>query len=538
MINRRRYGYLILFASIVFVVVATVYPFNFVVSPWSLPNSEYASWSDIFSKFEDASSIKDYWRNVWFFMPFGIGLAWVLATTKLKLRSIVLITLVASFSLSLMVETLQVFLPVRVPNITDLITNTVGGVLGVYLFWYQDALLNLFSSIIFRDRSRLTAKSLAAIFSSYFILVFMAILVLLLNVNLKNWDENFRLIIGNELDAPRPWQGYINELAIVDRALSEMEVTNVLAGNNNFWNNLNDSVAAYDFKSQDKFYVDRFNNSEPLVWQGNNFTETSKLEIDRGALLNNNQGTCNNEECERWLVTQKPVFNLIEQLEKTNEFTVNTIIATNNLEQTGPARILSLSKSSFHRNLTLGQDKSSLVLRLRTPVSGDNGTEPELILPNVFNDRESHHLLVTFKRNELNVYIDRVDNRTSFRFVPEITFLSYFPLAIKFWSIDISQKLKLIYPLTFYTVVCLPLGFLGGLWLSLLKNDLFKLLLTGSICVLPAVIIEQFYVMVSGNSVRIFYLLLSISLLSAATLITQFCYGSKLILNKKLLKKV
>jgi glycopeptide antibiotics resistance protein len=185
MMNHRRWGYLILVVSIVFVVMATVYPFNFVVSPWSLPNPEYASWSDIFGKFEDASSVKDYWRNVLFFMPFGFGLACVLATIKLKLRSIVLIALVASFILSLMVETLQVFLPIRVPNITDLITNTLGGVLGVYLYWYKDALLNLLLSIISRDRSRLTAKSMAAIFSSYFALIFIAILVLLLNVNLN-----------------------------------------------------------------------------------------------------------------------------------------------------------------------------------------------------------------------------------------------------------------------------------------------------------------------------------------------------------------
>jgi glycopeptide antibiotics resistance protein len=534
--HRRRWGYLILVASMIFVVMATVYPFKFVVSPWSLPNSEYASLSDVFGKFEDASSVKDYWRNVWFFMPFGIGLAWVLNTTKLKLRSSVLITLVASFVLSLIVETLQVFLPVRVPNITDLITNTLGGVLGVYLYWYKDSLLTLIVSIISRDRSKLTAKSMAAIFGSYFAIVLIAILVLLLNVNLKNWDEKFRLIVGNELESPRPWQGYINELVIVDRALSETEVAEALVDrNNSFWDSLDSSVVAYSFNNKDKFYVDRFNNSEPLVWQGNDFTESGKLQIDRGILLNNNQSlTCNIEQCERWLVTQKPVTRLIERLEKSNEFTVNTIIATNNLDQTGPARILSLSKSSFHRNLTLGQDKSSLVLRLRTPVSGDNASEPELILPKVFNDRELHHLLVTFKSNELNVYIDRVDNRTNFRFVPEITFLSYFPLVIKFWNINISQPLKFIYPLTFYTVICLPLGFLGGLWLSLLKNDLLKLILTGSICVLPAVIIEQSYVLISGDSVRIFYLLLSIFLLSTATLFTQFCYRNKLILNKSL----
>lgn len=226
----------------------------------------------------------------------------------------------------------------------------------------------------------------------------------------------------------------------------------------------------------------------------------------------------------RWLATQKPVVKLIERLETTNEFTLNIIIATNDIEQIGPARIVSISKDSFHRNLTLGQEKSALVLRLRTPVTGDNGQEPELILPKVFQDKKLHQLLITFKGDELTFYIDRVDNRYSFRFSPEITFLSYFPLSIKFWNIDISKNFKFIYPLAFYTIVCFPLGLIGGLWLSLLKNNFLKLALTSLICVLPSVIIEQLYGALSGHLIRSWYLLLSITILSGTTLITHLLY--------------
>jgi hypothetical protein len=52
--------------------------------------------------------------------------------------------------------------------------------------------------------------------------------------------------------------------------------------------------------------------------------------------------------------------------------------------QVGPARILSLSWDPYLRNLTLGQDGDSLVLRLRTPATDENGM-PELRIPNTLS---------------------------------------------------------------------------------------------------------------------------------------------------------
>jgi glycopeptide antibiotics resistance protein len=540
MMNRRNLGYLIVIVSVIFVLLATLYPFEFIVFPWDLPNAEYASLRDVLGNFENASSIKDYWCNILFFMPLGVGLACILNTTKLKLRSISLIALVISFALSLTVETLQVFLPVRVPNITDLITNTLGGFFGVYLYWYKNLVIEFFCTVISRDKTKIKIKSVATSFGIYFACIFIAILVALLNVNLKNWDRDFRIILGNEFENPRPWQGYISHLEIADRALSEPEIKKVFAGkNDSLANNLPEIFTAYSFDNRAIAYKDKFNNTEPLIWQTDisSDEERSKLiieerlsqfqlDINRGVLLNYPSSSNN-----RWLETERPVTKLIDRLETTNEFTLNTVIASQNLEQTGPARIFSISKNSFHRNLTLGQDKSSLALRLRTPVTGDNGTEPELILPKVFLDRELHHVLITFKKDELNFYIDRSERHYTFRFTPEITFLSYLPWSIKFWHIDISKNLNFIYPLSFYTIAFLPLGFIGGLWLSLLKNKLFKLVLTGCICVLPALIIEQLYVTISGHSVRGSYLLLSIAILSITTLFTEAVYWKRVKFN-------
>jgi hypothetical protein len=52
-------------------------------------------------------------------------------------------------------------------------------------------------------------------------------------------------------------------------------------------------------------------------------------------------------------------------------------------DQTGPARIFTLSRDLFHRNLTVAQDGRALVVRLRTPQTSAGGV-PGISLPDVF----------------------------------------------------------------------------------------------------------------------------------------------------------
>ena len=90
-----------------------------------------------------------------------------------------------------------------------------------------------------------------------------------------------------------------------------------------------------------------------------------------------------------WLQSTQPAAALTGSLQRANRFTLDLVITVTDTVQQGPARILSLSRDPWHRNLTLGQDGSSLVVRLRTPFSGENGTHPALVIDNCFAaDRE------------------------------------------------------------------------------------------------------------------------------------------------------
>jgi hypothetical protein len=58
-----------------------------------------------------------------------------------------------------------------------------------------------------------------------------------------------------------------------------------------------------------------------------------------------------------------------------NAFTVVTWIESANIEQAGPARIVTFSRDQFNRNFDLGQVGERLVFRVRTPTTGANGND-------------------------------------------------------------------------------------------------------------------------------------------------------------------
>jgi len=57
---------------------------------------------------------------------------------------------------------------------------------------------------------------------------------------------------------------------------------------------------------------------------------------------------------------------------KSNQLTIEAIITPAKARQTGPARIITFSSNAGSRNFTLGQEADKLVLRLRTPQTGEN----------------------------------------------------------------------------------------------------------------------------------------------------------------------
>ncbi|MAF11814.1 hypothetical protein CMK11_15310 [Candidatus Poribacteria bacterium] len=96
---------------------------------------------------------------------------------------------------------------------------------------------------------------------------------------------------------------------------------------------------------------------------------------------------------------------LLDACRRSNELTVEAVIAPDTLNQTGPARIVTFSSDTGARNFTLGQSGDRLVLRVRTPRTGGNGTNPEFTLCDV-RVGVPQHVLVSCRPGRLRAYRD------------------------------------------------------------------------------------------------------------------------------------
>ena len=106
-----------------------------------------------------------------------------------------------------------------------------------------------------------------------------------------------------------------------------------------------------------------------------------------------------------WVEAPDSAKPLLEACKASNQITLEAIITTTRLDQQGPARIITFSQSPDARNVTLGQKGDKLMLRLRTPGSGKNGINPEVVVGTI-KPNTPHHVVVTYRDGQTSCYID------------------------------------------------------------------------------------------------------------------------------------
>lgn len=91
-----------------------------------------------------------------------------------------------------------------------------------------------------------------------------------------------------------------------------------------------------------------------------------------------------------------------------NGFTLAARITPSSANQAGPARIVSLSADTLHRNFDLGQEGDRLVLRVSTPVSGANGNEYRAVTPSVVRAGEELTVVGIYDGSTSRIYVNGV----------------------------------------------------------------------------------------------------------------------------------
>ncbi|MGB3755213.1 MAG: VanZ family protein [Rivularia sp. (in: cyanobacteria)] len=469
--------------SILAVVVATLYPFNF-----SVPDN--ISKRELVNSFDNNSFFNDQVNNVLLFLPLGFGLTGLLQR-KAKLIVQIIAAILASAALSSSVELLQILVPSRTPTPADIFNNSFGGFLGLICFYIWNS--KSFKAILQRIENSQASNSISKItlfFAGYIILTFLLTIPWQATTNLSGWNSSFPLIIGNERTADRGWEGNISELNITNRAFSQNQVKQLFSQSNNFPTQGDSLLASYEFNGQAP-YKDKTGKQPDLVWQGESTTQNqNKVFISPN----------------RWLQTATPVTSLTESISKTSKFTISTTLTTTKTEQNGPARIISLSNDSFRRNFTLGQQGSDLVFRVRTPLTGANAADVKLDVPGVFKDAKPHHIVITYSKSSLIIYVDNIAN------IHTLNLLDLIP----------KEKRFFYYGLTF-----IPLGLCLALLTTLAKRKInfYRFMLPAGI-ILPSLILEGILVQESGKSISPKNLFMGILFTAGTMLILKARTGS------------
>ena len=283
-------------------------------------------------------------------------------------------------------------------------------------------------------------------FFGYMVVTFLVTISLQRETSLINWDDTFPLLVGNEQTGNRPWRGHVYQLQIASRALSAKEVTQAFSEKGLFASIEGPLLCSYQLTDGERYH-DQSARLPELVWKG----DVAKSQNSQGAYLGTGP----------WLETSLPAAVLTQEIREANQFTLSANVATADTTQTGPARIVSLSRDPDHRNFTLGQEGSHLVFRLRTPLTGENGMQPELIAPNVFATSDLRHVVITYDGSLLRLFVDGVRHSRSLELTPGVTLFSYlFPLN--------AYNLK-GYQALYYGVIFIPLGCLLVLIVKILQ---------------------------------------------------------------------
>ena len=98
-------------------------------------------------------------------------------------------------------------------------------------------------------------------------------------------------------------------------------------------------------------------------------------------------------------LTQNVNDTLLEACQASNQLTLECLVTTDNLDQSGPARIISFSNDSTHRNFTLGQNGNRFAVRIRTPRTGPNAMGSEFSFSEIEAGKPTHVIVSYFDRH-------------------------------------------------------------------------------------------------------------------------------------------
>ena len=296
---------------------------------------------------DNALEPPDFVNNILMYMPLGIALS----------GSSLLRTFLFGFLLSTSAELLQLGYVDRIPSGVDVASNTIGALVGYFV------------AMVWLRATGVDPKSLRIPRPAAASAILVAILGTVMLVDhptrsdFSNWSPAFHLAIGNELTGDRPWAGTISEFQIYPLAMAPAQID--------------------DLARQAAHADNAALPSGGLVPPANPQTPYGQS-----------------------LLSSDEELSFYDALVSRNQLTLLVALRTDNVDQGGPARIITYSQDRGDRNFTLGQIHDTLTFRLRTPASGSNGANPALYSKPVLSPNRTAFVAAVYDGRISRLYVD------------------------------------------------------------------------------------------------------------------------------------
>lgn len=337
------------------------------------------------------SSLEDVLLNLFMLLPVGIAIGMMVRIGGRGAFRAVGVAVVGAGTMAVSIELCQMFLP-RSTSAVDVITNTIGAGLGARLAYPIGSFdLLTVANKFYGQNSRFTFR-LISVYGLLAILFFM--LPTYLNA-FTNWEKNYYLSLGNEATLNRPWQGTIFRLLIYNRPLKTREIRDLQTTDfakplpTRFSKNL---LVAIDLS-----------HNQPVV---KGILKDRIRFTPSWTLTQQNQGPGMVFAGNRLLQSSTPVRALSDWLAQGGQLSIVVWFTPANLQQVGPARIISLSADTDHRNFMLGQSGAMINFRVRTPLTGENGARVQLLTQPVLTIDTPQLVVATFNRGDASVFVN------------------------------------------------------------------------------------------------------------------------------------
>ncbi|WP_129632579.1 VanZ family protein [Candidatus Oscillochloris fontis] len=417
-------------ASLLVVLLGTLYPFTM---QWELISN--ADKSEVLRTFLfRRSGGGDIVDNVLLFIPLGFGLA----SAKLvrRIPAWPLLVMLACTGLSTSVEFLQIALPSRAPTAMDVLTNTLGGGLGVFAF--------LVAQLLCFQR-----LSFAFVVSVATVGLFALTIPLQRTARLTNWEYPFTLNLGSQEQKWRAWTGTIRTLAFSPVAASPEELqvltSQPTADPSYPWN------AHYDLAA-----------SNPLEDQTGTQASFSPL---RMAAINAGPEGVQFGVGQALTINSDGLAPIISPIQVADQITMVIALTPGKRDQYG--QIMRIGDAENYLNLMLTQRGGDLIVQLRTPATGEHTDRMiSLVLDHVFDQPGAQVIGLRYQRGVLQAAINGTLRPERLDITPAMAFFS---LMLPFKANNVLTRydwFPTLYALLYATMLFVPVGLASALWAS------------------------------------------------------------------------